>query len=486
MRFFSTLMLCWQILLWSQISYANNLSISGITLANDSTLTFNISWENSWRTSVAPSNHDAVWIFIKKKECSANQWSHVNLSQSAASHTVGTPLEVYLDGKNNKGLFLRRAANGIGNISNVTVSLTMANLIPGQYDFKVLGIEMVYIPQDSFYLGDGTSAGSFRDGSASVPFLVNSENAINCGSGANQLYANAGAGAASEYSPSSISATIPATFPKGYAGFYCMKYEMSQGQYVDFVNMLTSDQAANRIVTGTSNRLNISGAWPIVVANVPNRAMTFLCWADLAAYLDWAALRPMTELEFEKICRGPATPVSGEYAWGSSLITDANTPVNDGSANEGASDAIVAGGGIANYNNNYVGGPLRCGFAAKTATSRQQAAASYYGVMEISGNVWEQAISVRTSAAALNFTNTPGDGELTTTPSPGFANVANWPSPQAGQALNTAAGRCIRGGAWDSAPGLLRASDREGGRSVTNGGATDGTRASTFGGRGVR
>ena len=34
-----------------------------------------------------------------------------------------------------------------------------------------------------------------------------------------------------------------------------------------------------------------------------DRACNFLNWNDLAAYLQWAALRPMTELEFEKICR---------------------------------------------------------------------------------------------------------------------------------------------------------------------------------------
>ena len=47
-----------------------------------------------------------------------------------------------------------------------------------------------------------------------------------------------------------------------------------------------------------------------------NLPCNFLSWMDLAAYLDWAALRPMTELEFEKICRGPNPPIAGEYVWG--------------------------------------------------------------------------------------------------------------------------------------------------------------------------
>jgi formylglycine-generating enzyme required for sulfatase activity len=43
--------------------------------------------------------------------------------------------------------------------------------------------------------------------------------------------------------------------------------------------------------------------------------MNILSWFDVAAYLDWAALRPMTELEFEKVCRGPENRIAGEYAW---------------------------------------------------------------------------------------------------------------------------------------------------------------------------
>ena len=46
-----------------------------------------------------------------------------------------------------------------------------------------------------------------------------------------------------------------------------------------------------------------------------------LSWPDLCAYADWAALRPMTELEYEKACRGPNNPVLGEYAWGNTSIS---------------------------------------------------------------------------------------------------------------------------------------------------------------------
>ena len=38
----------------------------------------------------------------------------------------------------------------------------------------------------------------------------------------------------------------------------------------------------------------------------------WLSWADSAAYMAWAGLRPMTELEYEKAMRGPRRPVPDE------------------------------------------------------------------------------------------------------------------------------------------------------------------------------
>ena len=64
-------------------------------------------------------------------------------------------------------------------------------------------------------------------------------------------------------------------------------------------------------------------------------ACNWLSWADVAAYLDWSGLRPMTELEFEKACRGPNAPVAGEYAWGSNAgLVQATSIVNGGLSNE--------------------------------------------------------------------------------------------------------------------------------------------------------
>ena len=173
--------------LFASQSYANNLTISGVTLSNDSTLTFNISWDNSWRVSVAPNNHDAVWLFVKKRDCASNLWSHVNLSSTTSDHGTAAPLEIFIDGKDGgsvaKGLFVRRSTDGVGNITGVSVSLRMVGLVAGQYDFQVFGIEMAQIPQTAFQVGDGSSASSFKAGATSSPFDVISEGAITAGTG---------------------------------------------------------------------------------------------------------------------------------------------------------------------------------------------------------------------------------------------------------------------------------------------------------------
>lgn len=455
--------------------FANNLQITNVGLANDSTITFNISWDNSWRVNVAPNNHDATWIFIKQRDCASGQWSHVDLSNIVSDHSAASPLEVYIDGKdtspNTKGLFLRRATAGTGNITNSAISLRLKNLEEGEFDFRVFGIEMVQIPQDSFYLGDGSNTTStFRDGNSANPYYVTSEDSIPVGTAAGSLYASS-----SSYRP----LALPAAYPKGYNEIYCMKYEISHGQYVDFTNLLNSDQAAVRSYVSTSSRHNRTGSWPNVTTTVPHRALSYLSWADFLAYLDWSALRPMTELEFEKICRGPVTPVANEYAWGTNLITNTLVVINDGTPNESCSTTITPGSGLANVGTNGISGPIRSGFAAGAATSRAEAGAGYYGVMEMSGNLYEPLIGTKVTLS-IAFTGALGDGEISDAPNPGLANVANWPTPNAALTNTSAVGKGVRGGSWAISSTYARISDR-----VTSN-SPGGSRYNNTGGRGVR
>ena len=465
-------------LFFSVAVFANNINITNLTYNSGAgTVTFNISWENSWRTNTAPSNWDAAWVFIKRKNCGLNNWQHQDVSSTVGNHTAASPLGVQTTA-DGKGVFIRRTANGTGNIAETAITLKLGT-VPGaiaEWDMQVFGVEMVYVPQGSFQLGDGAATASFRQGGGAAPtaaYTVASEAAINFANTAGNLWADA-------YSPTGGS--VSAGYPKGFNALYCMKYEISQGQYVDFLNALSPDQSAARFPTANgSARHTVTGVWPTFSASAPNRACNYLTWADICAYNDWSGLAPMSEMEFEKICRGTSSAVANEKAWGTSLVTDAASVVNDALGNEGVSDVIVSGTGLVNAFINGVapGGPLRCGFAAKSATTRLEAGATFYGVMEMSGNVYEWVMGV--SGAGTNFVGSAhGDGNLQFTPNEGVSDVTGWINQGVIANAGAGAGASYRGGAYDNSPAQLSVSDRN----YCNNNYASKTAAS--GGRGVR
>ena len=269
-----------------------------------------------------------------------------------------------------------------------------------------------------------------------------------------------------------------------------MKYELSQGQYTAFLNSLTSDQQIPRTATDprqVAGTLALSPSAPFrntiqietpatasapatYTCTPPDRDCNFLRDDDLLAYLDWAGLAPMTELEYETAARGPLHPVPGEFAWGTPDIRDANTVTEDGTPTESVSESVSGSTGLASHG--YAGpqGPLRCGFAAKATTARNAAGASYYGCFELSGSLWELCVTL--SDAGLPYSGQNGDGALDAN---GSNNAPNWPTED---------GIGFRGGVWNSGilPGFrdLAISDR------FYAGLAANTRRNTSGGRGVR
>jgi formylglycine-generating enzyme required for sulfatase activity len=499
-------------------SFANNLTISNVSLANRNpssntvVVEFDVSWENSWRTKI---NHDAIWLTARLYNPTASPTDKM-LCQMSASGTnpTGTSsgsnalLEVYVP-SDKLGVFLR--PSDYGNSSSVVssnVQLTVKYDSCGFADADivnatVMGIEMVYVPEGSFYAGDGAgSSAAFVQGSAdNDSWVISSESAVSVANPANNGYRYVSSGQPDENATGS-SFSISADFPKGYGAFYAMKYEITESQWVEFINSLPSQAArSNHDLTDSlhkntdtvkfRNTINCSGSPLSCSSSRDARALNYLSWRDLVAFFDWAALRPMTELEFEKMSRGPLVPVSGEFVWGSTEIAQATTLSG---SDEDGSETITDSGVNAHYNNaalsggdsgngaDYQKGALRSGIFAEVSSTREQAGAGYYGVMDLSGNLRERVVTVG-NATGRSFVGSHGDGVLSTDSGyEGNANQTDWPGIDAitTRGVTGALGSGFKGGGWDEAADRLRISDR--GQAAT----TDTSAYSNAGGRGVR
>ena len=496
---------------------ANNLSITNVVLedrdpsANTVVVTFDVSWDNSWRTKI---NHDAVWILVRLLDSPSNptinklcRLSAGGLNPSGSSSGSNTASEIYVPA-DKYGAFLRRtsfASSGTVSTTSVKFKIDYSSAGFSSTDSlyaNVFGIEMVYIPIGDFYAGDyDTSTSSLDEGSSDAdPWKITSEVAISAANPAANGYRYVSNNNSGEDS-TGTSFTIPAAFPKGYQGFYSMKYEITEGQWVDFVNSLPAASRSKRDLTDNihknsdsvqyRNTISCSGS-PLTCSTIrAHRGLNFLSWMDVSAFLDWAALRPMTELEYEKIARGPRLPLKGEYAWGKTDITPA--AVVSGNS-EDATETITTTNANAHYNNttlsggdsalgaDYQKGPLRVGIFATSSSNRASAGGGYYGVMELSGNLAELVVSIG-NAAGRAYSGSHGDGVLTTASGyEGNANTSGWVGMDADSShgITGAAGSGSRGGSWEDTSARLRISDRSD-AALT---ASDAKR--TYGGRGVR
>ena len=467
-----------------QATQANNITISNIvrmsvnTTLHTSMIRFDVNWDNSWRDA---SNYDAAWVFIKYRVTGASgAWSHATLNYVDGINdghvaATGSVVNTTSDGK---GIFIYRNATGSGNNAFSNVQLRWNYGADGVadntiVDVSVSAIEMVYVPQGAYYVGDGSVTnvqGEFTNGITTNPLQITSENVLTLGGpvpgslGNNNRtgMANNGIFSTQPYSiddfDNTTTQTLPAAFPKGYNAFYCMKYEITQAQYVDFLNKISATQFASRYDANsyntkdggyTINRYNITGTYPNMTTITPDVPNCYFEWYDAAAYADWIGLRPMTELEFEKACRGSAAPVADEFAWGTNTVAGSTYTVNAyNSPNEGVTTNYSTTDGNCWYANtaNFPA-PIRVGaFAANPAnTGRITSGATYWGIMEMSGNLYERCVSVG-RPEGRGFTATHGDGNLTAN---GNATNADWPGYTAGNGVDMALGCGYRGGGFD-------------------------------------
>lgn len=468
--------------LWGLGAQANNLTLSNVSVSPrdgaTATVAFDIAWDHSWR--FATVNHDAAWVFFKAQAQGGTTWTnHVVLSGSGTnpegfSTGTGSSLELIVP-PDGMGLFVRRAADGSGAIAAQGVKAVFDLAASGltttdAVKLQAMAIEMVYVAEGNFKVGSGstTDVGSFTDGSwttgAPIPLAITSEAELTIAQTVGNLWGTSSTGTGTIGG----TGTLLAEFPKGYAGFYCMKYEVTEGQWVDFFNTLTSAQKTARDITQgptaeqqgknadtVLNRNTVSWTSGDATTTAPDRSCSYLNWNDMCAYADWAGLRPMTELEFEKACRGPSVPASAELPWGNTTVSATTALVNDGTGTD------TATGGNANYSSCTPDGPYRAGIYATATSTRQQAGASYWGILDLGGSLWDRFVSVG-HADGRAFTGAHGDGALTAT---GYADASDWPAAAAAYGgNNTANGAGARGGSWLAGGVAVRmqVSDRNG------------------------
>lgn len=452
-----------------KVAWCNHALLSDIQLQSGNQVHVTLSWENCWNLTPtqSPGNHDAVYLFLKGLQ-NNGQWKTISLQTDTLSYQILAFEKVlFQPAKNKIGALV--IPTKTASTFKTRFAMTFNESLDSFSKLMLVGIEMVFIPDGAFYVGDQSSIGRLGTSDSLLPFFIQNESSIAVRKGNKSLDAH--------YDPSidfSSNVTpfddVPTAYPKGTRGFYCMKYEITQEQYAQFLNCLTYPQQVNRanlpkIYTsqylinpqgiqygnGITADLTRTPAFFYNDLNTSNiggssddgqtKACNYLSWQDLTAYLDWSGLRPMTELEYEKICRGPLYPVKREYAWGNDSMIDANQLSNLGEETEHCTDSILPGYGFSNRGNYNPGKDLtvlRAGFAATNQSNRLQSGGTFYGVKEMTGNAWEMVINL--SKNGLNYTGSFGDGNLD---EQGYATNPDWDSQTAG-----ASG--VKGGGWNS------------------------------------
>ena len=428
-------------------------------------ITFPLSWEHSWRD---PESWDAVYLFVKYRRVGVNEpWHHAYLKNSGHRAAGGenvpameflpvTTVEwnalrydtLYFGNYGQTpmnadpvvpGVFIYRRAPGSGDIEINRVSLewdfkmgdlslyydvTVDDIRQGKIEVSVQAVEMVYVPNGPYYLGDRISGYSFVSEECDAAFYMDTDDSVHVYTMG--LTASTPSGWKNNW-------VVPKLFPTGYTGFYTMKYEVSQEQYVNFLNRLTYADQKKRI--GNNLDQMVAGDFAFGAKSAPNFrngivlqerfatndsavifgfdlnvdspindeddgksvACNYLTPEDLQAYTDWAGLRPNSEMEYEKGCRqrNPAVASnSRSFAWGtptfeSMKVWNSSTMANDNTENEQVLFPTTAPKGRMNGPKVHNLGPVKCGAFASESSDIYMSGASRWGLMEMTGNLAE-------------------------------------------------------------------------------------------------
>ena len=140
--------------------------------------------------------------------------------------------------------------------------------------------------------------------------------------------------------------------------YYIGKYEVTNAEYYEFWKLQAdSSQKVPKHTPENFTHLPHIGDWPARAARFPNHPVVGISWHDANAYAAWKGMRLPTEAEWEKAARGYTDRV---WPWGNAVEPHANTAAND----DGYENRLAPVGSFPKGK-------------------------SYYGVMDMAGNVWE-------------------------------------------------------------------------------------------------
>ncbi|MEZ5024649.1 MAG: hypothetical protein R2728_15590 [Chitinophagales bacterium] len=129
---------------------ANNAHVRNLELAESNVLECDITWENSWHyhDSIAPFNHDALWVFCKGRRLDNQQWESILFKSSGVE--VNEILEAKV-ASSQIGVIVKRAQNGEGDIqTNFKAEVNVVDLAASYSEIRLFAIEMVYVNRRSF------------------------------------------------------------------------------------------------------------------------------------------------------------------------------------------------------------------------------------------------------------------------------------------------------------------------------------------------
>jgi hypothetical protein len=395
--------------------FANNILVQNVTTTgNNATnktiqVQFDLSWDNSWRDTI---NWDAAWVFMKFKDANG-VWQHAKLNQTGFNNGLGTANTVQVT-TDKIGSWIHRSAQGSGTFNSTSMQLQWNYGLSGLNDvtgleLRVFAVEMVFVPQGDFNVAklfnNSTEASAHRNFTApgdNHPIINNRLSpTLNYSDGGNSLAIRIKGDVGLD--TDNNGSIDNSTYPTGYYSFYCFKYEMSEQQYADFFNTLTSNQMSTLGLAG--NNITLTGNQ--YFSSTPNMACGNSNENRLLAYADWSGLRPMSLLEFNKVSYGPLQPLYYETScWDPHELRFKGYP---------AWGSSTAGG----FSYAYNGTPSNVGSYATPGSNRIQSGASYYGVLDLTGNVHEPVVKM----GYFTFQNNNGNGVLSTN---GLADVNYW------------------------------------------------------------